>query len=207
MRISIWLGAFVFGVAQFVPSLSMIPLVSYEESARAACTPNRVSDYPTFRWVASRRYDGGTRHDGVKVRISHYNPFVDPVNPNGTPSTSYVSAWAMLRWTGNYYAYAQAGWIKSANGDYKSFTEWRLSNGVPVQAKFPAPSFGTYAEYKVEWSESGGTKKINFYRDGTLLGNANQVVWWTPQYSEISGETHSARDQMPWGRAHATTFS
>lgn len=166
------------------------------------CNPagydGRSNDYVTYRWDGWYR-NPGTTVGGVYSDIYNYSPWVHDLSP----TASYVAAWVMILNANNSNDFTQIGWWEYPQGVRYTFTwtNWQ-GESQPLYTFMSPQATNTFSYYTVLYNNPSGD--FGFYVNGHLV-NTNYIEF-TPNAGQVSGETHTADDQMPGGYQNTEDF-
>lgn len=161
------------------------------------CNPNRTNDFLTYRWDGWRRFPD-TTVGGVYSDIYNYSPWVHYISAN----ESDVSAWTALGLTTNSGDYAQVGWLEYPHGLRYVFTETSTNGNFFDNFYNPEP-INSNNYYTTLYNNTPGY--FTYQVKGTTIDT--EKANFAPNYSIVSGETHSLADQMPGGYNQNEYFS
>lgn len=168
---------------------AMLATLVFAGVAAAMCSTFNGSFHGNESWGRGWQADpeGGDCIDGSHANIQIKNPYVAAYDSSG---------WTMIL-NEAYGWYAQAGWIKDANGDFVYFYERLTGNGFEYIESGGVASPGTSVPFKV--TVDLGSEFIYSWADGEALwvdGFWGETGYYGCQAAQ-AGEIKSALNQMP----------
>jgi hypothetical protein len=205
--------------AAFAVIALLAPSAAQASGGGDGCSPGRGDDGVDYH-VAWTGQPNNLPAGGVYARLYNYSPWV---NPDGS-----VSAYTMLKeWDSRPSNYAQAGWLELPYGERHDFVEigydtGSISSSSYTRWEFSPQPINASTYYTTLYNPK--TKQLSFQIASKTVTDDNvdytqtlntqyhtmsddEQIKWIPHYTEVSGETHTAADQMPGGLNNPMDFS